>query len=66
MEFKKYKKSTIEIFTQYINSKVEKYYNIYHFDMTYKGEHRSYNNEADAFKHTFMQAFLALKKENCC
>ena len=61
MNYKKYQKSTIEIFTQYIDSKVEKYYKIYHFNMDYNGQHRSYNNEADAFKHTFMQADLTLK-----
>lgn len=45
-----------EKYTKHLNAVVEHYWNIYHFDMT--PNHTSYNNEADAFKHTYMQAEL--------
>ena len=48
----------LEKYVEHLNSKVEKYYNIYHFSM--EPNHTSHNNEADAFKHAFMQAQLAL------
>ncbi|MBR6127980.1 hypothetical protein IKQ21_09880 [bacterium] len=36
-----------------------KYQKIYGFDMS-GGKHGTHNNEADAFKHTFMQAYASL------
>ena len=47
-----------EAYTEHLNKKVEKYYNIYHFSM--EPNHTSHNNEADAFKHTYMSAELTL------
>lgn len=47
-----------EIYTQHLNNKVEKFWNIYHFDM--EPNHTSYNNEGDAFKHCYWQAELTL------
>ena len=47
-----------ESYVKHLNEKVEKYYNIYHFSM--EPNHTSYNNEADAFKHTYMSAELTL------
>ena len=44
------------IYVKYLDKKVEKYWNIYHFDM--EPGHISHNNEGDAFKHTFMAADL--------
>ena len=44
------------IYVKYLDEKVEKYWNIYHFDM--EPNHTSHNNEGDAFKHTFMAADL--------
>lgn len=52
--FKTFKKKYVE----HLDEKVEKYYNIYHFSM--EPNHTSYNNEADAFKHTYMSAELTL------
>lgn len=52
--FKLFKKS----YEKHLNSKVEKYYNIYHFSM--EPNHTSHNNEADAFKHAYMSAELTL------
>ncbi len=43
-----------------IYAKTKKYQKIYGFEIG-TGEHDTWNNEADAFKHTFMQADLALK-----
>ena len=43
-------------YVKYLNKKVEKYWNIYHFDM--EPGHISHNNEGDAFKHAFMAADL--------
>lgn len=48
----------VDLYTKHLNAVVEHYWNIYHFDMT--PNHTSYNNEADAFKHTYMQAELTL------
>ena len=39
---------------KHLDKKVEKYYKIYHFSM--EPNHTSHNNEADAFKHTYMSA----------
>ena len=47
-----------EAYVKHLDEKVEKYYNIYHFSMD--PNHTSYNNEGDAFKHTYMSAELAL------
>ena len=44
-------------FSNYIEKYVLKYSKRYGFDM---GNNSTHNNEADAFKHTFMQALLAL------
>ena len=52
--FKLFKKS----YEKHLNEKVEKYYNIYHFSM--EPNHTSYNNEADAFKHTYLSAELTI------
>ena len=41
-------------YVKHLDAQVEKYYNIYHFSMD--PNHTSYNNEGDAFKHTFMSA----------
>lgn len=47
-----------QLYTKHIDKKVEKYYQVYYFDM---GEnHTSHNNEGDAFKHTYLSAELAL------
>lgn len=43
-------------YVKYLDKKVEKYWNIYHFDM--EPNHTSHNNEGDAFKHAFMAADL--------
>ena len=43
-----------------IYAKTKKYQKIYGFEIG-TGKHDTWNNEADAFKHTFMQADLALK-----
>ena len=43
-----------------IYAKTKKYQKIYGFEIG-TGEHDTWNNEADAFKHTFMQADFALK-----
>ena len=48
----------IELYSKHLNKQVEKYWQIYHFDMS--KEHRSYNNEGDAFKHCYFQAELTL------
>ena len=48
----------LEKYVEHLNSKVEKYYNIYHFSM--EPNHTSHNNEADAFKHTYMSAELTV------
>lgn len=52
--FKFFKKA----YEEHLNEKVEKYYNIYHFSM--EPGHTSHNNEADAFKHTYMSAELTI------
>ena len=44
-------------FSKHIESQVRHYQKLYKFDMPNNSTH---NNEADAFKHTFMQAVLAL------
>ena len=48
----------VDLYVKHLNKQVEKYWNIYHFDM--EPGHQSYNNEGDAFKHTYMSAELAL------
>ena len=48
----------VDLYIKHLNKQVEHYWNIYHFDMT--PNHTSYNNEADAFKHCYMQAELTL------
>lgn len=45
-------------YTKHLDAEVEKYWQIYHFDMN--PNHISYNNEGDAFKHTFWQAEMTL------
>ena len=52
--FKLFKK----LYVKHLDKQVEKYWNIYHFNMD--PNHTSYNNEGDAFKHTFMAAELTL------
>ena len=46
------------IYVKHLDKKVEEYYNVYHFNMD--PNHTSYNNEGDAFKHTYMSAELTL------
>ena len=43
-------------YTKHLDALVEKYWQIYHFDMN--PNHTSYNNEGDAFKHCMFQAEL--------
>lgn len=43
-------------YTRHLDGLVEKYWQIYHFDMN--PNHTSYNNEGDAFKHCMFQAEL--------
>lgn len=43
-------------YTKHLDGLVEKYWNIYHFDMN--PNHTSHNNEGDAFKHCMFQAEL--------
>ena len=47
-----------EAYEKHLNEKVENYYEIYHFSM--EPGHTSHNNEADAFKHTYMAAELTI------
>lgn len=47
-------------YKNYINSQTKKYQKIYGFEIG-EGEHDTWNNEADAFKHTFMSADMTLK-----
>ena len=54
------KLSFIENYNNSIYAKTKKYQKIYGFQIG-SGVHDTWNNEADAFKHTFMQADLALK-----
>ena len=56
----KKKKSLTQFYNDEIYAKTKKYQKIYGFEIG-TGEHDAWNNEADAFKHTFMQADLALK-----
>ena len=51
-------KLIVKLYTKHLENLVEKYCNIYHFDM--EPNHTSYNNEGDAFKHFLMQAELSL------
>lgn len=43
-------------YTKHLDNLVEKYWQIYHFDMN--PNHTSHNNEGDAFKHCMFQAEL--------
>lgn len=43
-------------YTKHLNGLVEKYWEIYKYDMN--PNHTSYNNEGDAFKHCMFQAEL--------
>ena len=45
-------------YVKHLNAQVEKYWNIYHFDMS--PNHTSHNNEADAFKHCYWSAEMTL------
>lgn len=45
-----------KLYTKHLNALVEKYWEIYKFDMS--PNHTSHNNEADAFKHCLFQAEL--------
>ena len=46
-------------FLKYITKEVLKYHKIYGFQLG-----NAHNNEADAFRHAFMQAFLTCLHEN--
>ena len=62
MTMKKYnydKYNPAKIYGNWVLDDTAKYQKNYEFDMG-KGEHATWNNEADAFKHTFMQAQLSL------
>lgn len=48
-----------KIYGSYIFNETLKYQKKYNFDIG-QGKHATWNNEADAFKHTFMQAHLTL------
>lgn len=56
----KKKKSLTQFYNDEIYAKTKKYQKIYGFEIG-TGSHDAWNNEADAFKHTFMQADLSLK-----
>lgn len=56
----KKKNSITQYYNNEIYAKTKKYQKIYGFQIG-TGAHDAWNNEADAFKHTFMQADLALK-----
>lgn len=47
-----------KLYKKHLDSKVEEYWQIYHFDM--EPGHVSYNNEGDAFKHCYWQVEMAL------
>ena len=53
-----HKKNLREQFSDEIYAKTKKYQKKYGFEIGV-GEHDTWNNEADAFKHAFMQAVLA-------
>lgn len=61
MPSKKYKNR--EDFNKYIHSETVKYQRQYGFEMG-TGEHATWNNEADAFKHAYMQAVLSIDYGN--
>ena len=48
-----------EDFNKYIHNETFKYQRQYGFEMG-TGEHATWNNEADAFKHAYMQAVLSI------
>jgi len=48
-----------EEFNKYIHNETVKYQKQYGFEMG-TGEHATWNNEADAFKHAYMQAVLSI------
>ena len=50
----------IKQYNNEVYAKTKKYQKIYGFEIG-TGEHDTWNNEADAFKHTFMQADLVFK-----
>lgn len=47
-------------YKDYIENQTKKYQKIYGFEIG-EGKHDTWNNESDAFKHTFMSADMALK-----
>ena len=57
MPSKKYRNR--EEFNKYIHNETVKYQRQYGFEMG-TGEHATWNNEADAFKHAYMQAVLSI------
>ena len=57
MTNRKYKNR--EEFNRYIHNETVKYQKQYGFQMG-TGEHATWNNEADAFKHAYMQAILSI------
>lgn len=60
LQMTKKKNSITQYYNNEIYAKTKKYQKIYGFEIG-TGAHDAWNNEADAFKHTFMQADLALK-----
>ena len=61
MNYNELKEYLETIYSKIIEDKVKKYQKKYGFNMIHDGNVRSYNNEADAFKHTFLQADLTLR-----
>lgn len=55
------KKSLREQFSNEIYAKTMKYQKKFGFEIGTRPEHKAWNNEADAFKHTFMQTVLSLR-----
>lgn len=51
-------KFLVKLYKKHLNNQVEKYWQVYHFDM--EPGHTSYNNEGDAFKHCYWQAEMTL------
>ena len=58
MTFNKIYKYFEKEYVKHLDKQVEKYWNIYHFDM--EPNHQSHNNEGDAFKHAYMSCEFAL------
>ena len=51
----------IDLFNKEIDAKTKMYQKQYGFEISSKKGHETWNNESDAFKHTFMQALLSVR-----